>query len=89
MGNLYRYYVLIMITVVSMINIADRLIMSILMHDIKADFQLSDTRVGLLVGLAFALFYALMSFPIARWACLLYTSPSPRDRTRSRMPSSA
>ena len=27
---------------------------------------------------------------IDRWlACLLYTSPSPRDRTRSRMPSSA
>ena len=23
------------------------------------------------------------------WHCLLYTSPSPRDRTRSRMPSSA
>ena len=23
------------------------------------------------------------------WTCLLYTSPSPRDRTRSRMPSSA
>ena len=26
---------------------------------------------------------------LARLACLLYTSPSPRDRTRSRMPSSA
>ena len=26
---------------------------------------------------------------ISHWACLLYTSPSPRDRTRSRMPSSA
>ena len=25
----------------------------------------------------------------APWICLLYTSPSPRDRTRSRMPSSA
>ena len=25
----------------------------------------------------------------ATWSCLLYTSPSPRDRTRSRMPSSA
>ena len=25
----------------------------------------------------------------AFYACLLYTSPSPRDRTRSRMPSSA
>ena len=26
---------------------------------------------------------------IALMSCLLYTSPSPRDRTRSRMPSSA
>ena len=26
---------------------------------------------------------------LMRWVCLLYTSPSPRDRTRSRMPSSA
>ena len=26
---------------------------------------------------------------IHRYGCLLYTSPSPRDRTRSRMPSSA
>ena len=68
MGKYYRFYVLIMVTVVSMINIADRLIMSILMEDIKADFDLSDTQIGLLVGLAFALFYALMSFPIARWA---------------------
>ena len=27
--------------------------------------------------------------PVLSWDCLLYTSPSPRDRTRSRMPSSA
>ena len=27
--------------------------------------------------------------PDEHYACLLYTSPSPRDRTRSRMPSSA
>ena len=27
--------------------------------------------------------------PIRADTCLLYTSPSPRDRTRSRMPSSA
>ena len=26
---------------------------------------------------------------IDSWCCLLYTSPSPRDRTRSRMPSCA
>ena len=29
------------------------------------------------------------TFPTGTHACLLYTSPSPRDRTRSRMPSSA
>ena len=29
------------------------------------------------------------AFPVLRNHCLLYTSPSPRDRTRSRMPSSA
>ena len=34
--------------------------------------------------------YNLVVAPGARLeACLLYTSPSPRDRTRSRMPSSA
>ena len=27
--------------------------------------------------------------PLTKHTCLLYTSPSPRDRTRSRMPSSA
>ena len=29
------------------------------------------------------------SVPEFLYCCLLYTSPSPRDRTRSRMPSSA
>ena len=33
--------------------------------------------------------YSLCSSPGDLKSCLLYTSPSPRDRTRSRMPSSA
>ena len=32
---------------------------------------------------------AFIGTPIGCGDCLLYTSPSPRDRTRSRMPSSA
>ena len=32
---------------------------------------------------------ALISYPLADLPCLLYTSPSPRDMRRSRMPSSA
>ena len=31
----------------------------------------------------------VMLFAVIYCTCLLYTSPSPRDRTRSRMPSSA
>ena len=33
--------------------------------------------------------YGRRAFSVAGPTCLLYTSPSPRDRTRSRMPSSA
>ena len=68
MTHYYSYYVLVMLTVVSMINIMDRLILSILLEDIKAEFTFTDTQLGVLAGLAFALFYALMSIPIARWA---------------------
>ena len=32
---------------------------------------------------------AALGYPLHTSSCLLYTSPSPRDRTRSRMPSSA
>ena len=35
-----------------------------------------------------AMFFSLTNFNVLQ-PCLLYTSPSPRDRTRSRMPSSA
>ena len=34
------------------------------------------------------MFYQLQDYDLLT-TCLLYTSPSPRDRTRSRMPSSA
>src|SRR5664280_552926 len=33
--------------------------------------------------------YSQLKLAVTPWRCLLYTSPSPRDRTRSRMPSSA
>ena len=44
-----------------------------------------EVRVGLLVGGAEPV---VREEPLLE-GCLLYTSPSPRDRTRSRMPSSA
>eukprot|EP00656_Telonema_subtile_P013903 TRINITY_DN17069_c0_g1_i1.p1 TRINITY_DN17069_c0_g1~~TRINITY_DN17069_c0_g1_i1.p1 ORF type:complete len:114 (-),score=26.06 TRINITY_DN17069_c0_g1_i1:46-387(-) len=52
-------------------------------------------KAGLWLGIAF--FVCTMILTVisidrcsrSSWPCLLYTSPSPRDRTRSRMPSSA
>ena len=48
------------------LSISDRMILSILFPDIKAEFDLSDTQLGLLGGISFALFYATMGLPIAR-----------------------
>eukprot|EP00656_Telonema_subtile_P012430 TRINITY_DN16259_c0_g1_i4.p1 TRINITY_DN16259_c0_g1~~TRINITY_DN16259_c0_g1_i4.p1 ORF type:complete len:224 (+),score=68.85 TRINITY_DN16259_c0_g1_i4:154-825(+) len=44
---------------------------------------------GVLANLAFSIDGALLATCSETGTCLLYTSPSPRDRTRSRMPSSA
>ena len=41
------------------------------------------------VGAAAGMVDLAGTFQAQRKNCLLYTSPSPRDRTRSRMPSSA
>jgi MFS family permease len=38
------------------------------LQNIKLDLSLSDTQLGLLSGIAFALFYSVMGMPIARWA---------------------
>jgi len=48
------------------LSICDRMILSILFPDIQAEFGLSDTQLGLLGGITFALFYATMGLPIAR-----------------------
>jgi MFS family permease len=49
-------------------NATDRLALGLVLQDIKLDLALSDTQLGFLSGLAFALFYSVMGIPIARWA---------------------
>lgn len=44
------------------------MLLAVLLPGIQRDLQLSDTQLGLLTGLAFALFYALAGIPIARLA---------------------
>ncbi len=49
-------------------NFIDRQIVNILAEPIARDLQLSDTQIGLMTGLAFALFYTVLGIPIARLA---------------------
>jgi predicted MFS family arabinose efflux permease len=60
-----RAYTLGILFVVYVVNFVDRQILSILMEPIREDLNLNDTQLGLLSGLAFALFYATMGLPIA------------------------
>jgi len=49
-------------------NFIDRQIVNILAEPIARDLDLSDTQIGLMTGLAFALFYTVLGIPIARLA---------------------
>lgn len=64
----YRNYLLAVLLVTLAFNNVDRLALGLVLEDLKADFHLSDTQLGLLSGIAFALFYSVMGIPIARWA---------------------
>ena len=64
----YRWYVLGILTVVYTLNYVDQGLMGLLLQPIKVDLKLSDSQLGLLTGIAFALFYATLGLPIARWA---------------------
>ena len=54
--------------IVYILNFLDRQIVNILAEDISRDLKLSDTQIGLMTGLAFAIFYTFLGIPIARYA---------------------
>ena len=66
-GN-HPYYVLGLLFLAYTFSFVDRQILSILFEPIKAEMGLSDTQLGFLGGLAFALFYATLGIPIAMLA---------------------
>jgi MFS family permease len=63
-----RGLALFMLVLVYTFNFIDRQIVGILAVPIKADLGLSDTQLGLMGGLAFALFYTGLGIPIAMLA---------------------
>jgi predicted MFS family arabinose efflux permease len=67
----YRQYVLAVLLAGYVLNSLDRSILSLLLEPIRLEFGVSDTQLGLLSGLTFALFYSTLAIPVAvladRW----------------------
>lgn len=63
-----RRLALLILTAVGTVNFVDRQILSVLAEPIRQELHLSDTQLGLLTGLSFALFYAIMGVPAAMLA---------------------
>lgn len=56
--------VLLLLTLAYMLSFMDRYVMNLLLNDVKADFELTETQAGLLAGAGFAVLYALMTLPM-------------------------
>lgn len=63
-GN--AHYALVLLALIYVLSYIDRLVISVLIEPIKADFGASDTMIGLLTGVAFAIFYTAFGLPLGR-----------------------
>ena len=64
----YRNYALFILMLGYTANYVDRQILAILLEPIKQDLGVSDTQLGFLSGITFAIFYATLGVPIAMLA---------------------
>ncbi|HEY1414297.1 MAG TPA: MFS transporter [Caulobacteraceae bacterium] len=64
----YKRLVIAFLLAAYTLNFIDRTILSTIGQAIKVDLKITDTQLGLLGGLAFAILYTLLGVPIARLA---------------------
>lgn len=63
----YKNYLLAAVAAIYAFNMVDQLALAFMLQDIKMELDLSDTQLGFLGGMVFALFYAVAGIHIARW----------------------
>jgi MFS family permease len=59
------WYAVFVLSLTLLVNFMDRGIINLLAPSIQSDLNLSDTQMGLILGFAFAVFYAIVGLPIA------------------------
>ncbi len=64
----YAWYVVFVLMLCYALSLIDRQILSLLVAPMKRDLHINDTRIGLLQGLSFALFYTLAGLPLGKLA---------------------
>ncbi|WP_435354808.1 spinster family MFS transporter [Emticicia sp. SJ17W-69] len=64
----YAWYVVFLLTLANISSFLDRQILALLVQPIKRDFHLSDTKISLLMGLSFGIFYTIFGMFIGRMA---------------------
>jgi predicted MFS family arabinose efflux permease len=60
------HYALFVLAMIYVFNYIDRQLMAILIEPVKLEFGISDTGIGLLSGVTFAVFYTVFGFPLGR-----------------------
>ncbi len=58
------WFMVALLTIAYVVSFVDRYILGLLIDPIKADLGLSDLQIGLVLGPAFAIFYATMGLPL-------------------------
>ncbi len=64
----YTRYVMGVMFLVYVVSYVDRQLAAVLLEPMRVELGATDTQMGLLTGVAFAIFYATLGVPIARWA---------------------
>jgi len=64
----YAWYVVFVLTLCYALSLIDRQILSLLVAPMKHDLHISDTRIGLLQGFSFAVFYTFAGLPLGKLA---------------------
>ena len=65
-SSLAAWYSVAVLMLMYIFSFIDRTTISLLVEPMKRDLQISDTQIGMLQGLAFALLYTFLGLPIAR-----------------------
>ncbi|HEY1892838.1 MAG TPA: MFS transporter, partial [Steroidobacteraceae bacterium] len=63
-----RWMLILVLFLVMSSGAIDQTVISIVFEPIKQEFHLSDTALGMLTGVAFGIFYAILGVPIGRYA---------------------